>query len=282
MADYLEAYAEHFGFDVRGRTRVTRVERAGDRFVVTTSAGVFVADQVIVATGAEQLPRLPQLTEDLDPRIRQLHSSDYRDPSQLLPGPTLVVGAGQSGADLALEVARAGHETTLAGRPVGEVPLELGTRKFRVAFPVVWFVWNHVLTRRTPIGRRVGAKIRAGKAAPLVRVKRHHLAEAGVHRVPDRVAQVVDGMPALADGTVVDVANVVWCTGFRRDYSFIASLTTDEHGWPRTKGGVSHELPGLYFVGLLFQRGFYSMLVGGAGRDARFIVRKLLAHARRP
>ena len=156
----------------------------------------------------------------------------------------------------------------------------LGSRKARIGFPVLWFVANHVLTLRTPIGRRVAPKIRAG-GAPLLRVKRADLDAAGVRRVEARVTGAVDGKPQLADGTVLDAANVLWCTGFRSDYSFITPSVVGENGWPRERGGIVAESPGLYFMGLLFQRGFYSMLIGGAGRDAKYIARQITARSRR-
>jgi putative flavoprotein involved in K+ transport len=249
-------------------------------FAVTSSTGVLEADQVVVATGGEHHPRVPDLAERLDPGIRQVHSHDYRDPSQLLPGATLVVGVGQSGADLALEIAGAGHETWLSGTPAGEIPVELGSFKARMATPVIFFLAHHVLTERTPMGRRARERVRFGAGAPLVRVKLHHLVEAGVHHVPERTGDVVDGLPALADGTVLDVANVVWCTGYHQDFSFIHPSPIGEDGWPRDAGGVMEDMPGLYFMGLLFQRGFYSMLVGGAGRDAKHIASKILTRAR--
>jgi putative flavoprotein involved in K+ transport len=146
---------------------------------------------------------------------------------------------------------------------------------------VLWFVWNHVLTERTRPGRKVKTGIRSGtRTAPLVRVKRKHLDDAGVLRHDARTTDVVDGRPTLADGTVLDVANVVWCTGYRQDFSFIHPSVVGDDGWPLDAGGVVAELPGLYFMGLLFQRGFYSMLVGGAGRDARHIARHVLARSR--
>jgi putative flavoprotein involved in K+ transport len=134
----------------------------------------------------------------------------------------------------------------------------------------LWFVWNHVLTTTNPIGRRVKEVVRS-TAAPLLRVKPAHLDAAGVRRIPSRVVGTESGLPRLEDGTVPDVTNVVWCTGYRRDFSYIRPSVTAESGWPRDDGGVMPEVPGLYFVGLLFQRGFYSMLIGGAGRDAAYI-----------
>jgi putative flavoprotein involved in K+ transport len=149
-----------------------------------------------------------------------------------------------------------------------------------VGFVVLWFVWNHVLTMRWPWGRKMQPEIRNG-GAPLVRVKLRDLVEAGVHHREARTTGVSDGKPMLADGTVLDVTNVVWCTGFRQDFSFIQPPVVGDDGWPRDVGGVVPEQPGLYFMGLLFQRGFYSMLIGGAWRDARFIADRVLGDARR-
>jgi putative flavoprotein involved in K+ transport len=86
-------------------------------------------------------------------------------------------------------------------------------------------------------------------------------------------------MPLLADGRVPEVTNVLWCTGFGQDFSIIRPRVTDEHGWPTDSGGIMTELPGLYFMGLLFQRGFYSMLIGGVGRDAKYIAEHIAARS---
>jgi putative flavoprotein involved in K+ transport len=282
LADYHETYAQRFGLRVDGGSDVRSVVRVDDgSWLVTTGRATYAADNVVVATGGETHPRLPAVAEHLDPGIRQLHSRDYRNPGQLLPGPVLVVGLGQSGADIALEVARAGHEVTVSGRAPGEVPVEIDSVRGRIGFSVLWFVWNHLLTDRTPPGRRAKVAIRGGKAAPLLRVKRRHLDEAGVRRLEPRTTDVVDGKPSLADGTVLDdVTNVIWCTGYRQDFSFIRPSPVGDDGWPRDRGGVVPDLPGLYFMGLLFQRGFYSMLSGGVGRDARYVARHIVARSR--
>ena len=280
LADYLEAYADKLGVTVRTGVAVTGIERIGSgEWRVTCYDASYLAWNVVVATGGERHPRVPEFADQLDPGIRQLHSSAYRNPSQLLPGSVLVVGAGQSGADLAAECARSGHETVLSGRIKAEVPFAIDSVMSRITFPVLWFLANHVLTERTPIGRKVKPAVRSGSTAPLVRVRSVDLDRAGVRRVEARTVGVRDGMPLLADGRVPEVRNVLWCTGFGQDFSIIRPPVTDEHGWPTDSGGIMTELPGLYFMGLLFQRGFYSMLIGGVGRDAKYIAEHIAARS---
>jgi putative flavoprotein involved in K+ transport len=282
LADYLEGYVRTFDLRVDGGVDVRSVDRQEDgTWLVSTDRGTYAAENVVVATGGDHHPQVPEIHDLLDPGIRQVHSSAYRNPDQLLPGPVLVVGLGQSGSDIALELARAGREVTVSGKAPGEVPVEIGSLRGRIGFSVLWFVWNHVLTERTPPGRKARAGIRGGTLhAPLLRVKRRHLDEAGVRRLEARATGVVDGRPALSDGTVLDVANVVWCTGYGQDFSFIHPSPLGDDGWPRDRGGVVPDLPGLYFMGLLFQRGLYSMLIGGAGRDAQYVARHVAARSR--
>jgi putative flavoprotein involved in K+ transport len=113
-----------------------------------------------------------------------------------------------------------------------------------------------------------------GRGAPLLRVRRADLAVAGVHQVEARTAGADDGRPVLDDGTVLDVANVVWCTGFRQEFGLVRPDATGDDGYPRGNGIVD-DLPGLYYVGLVFQTAFASMLIGGAGRDAQRVARHI-------
>jgi putative flavoprotein involved in K+ transport len=252
-------------------------QRADGGWDVLTDRGTYASDNVVVAAGAETHPHVPVLAERLDPEIVQMHSSGNRDPSQLRPGPVLVVGLGQSGADIALELARAGHEVHASGVVHAEVPVQPGSLRGRIGYEVLWFLWNHVLTERTRRGRRAKAGIRThGARAPLLRVKRRDLDAAGVRRTEARTTAVSGGRPVLDDGTVLDVANVVWCTGYRQDFSLVEPSAVGDDGWPRDDGGIMRDLPGLYYMGLLFQRGFYSMLIGGAGRDAEHVAKHIL------
>lgn len=282
VADYLHDYAKRFELPVRGGVRVDLVRRTADGFTVRAGAETLRADNVVVATSAYGRPRVPELAEALDPAIRQLHSSEYRRPGQLAEGPVLVVGAAHSGADIALECAR-DHSTVLCGRDTGQIPIRIPNDRApamtRAMMPLMWFAWNHILTIKTPPGRKMKPLVRE-HGGPLLRVKRKDLAAAGVERVLDRVTGTQNGKPVLADGRVLDVANVVWCTGFHHDFDWIEPDITGEDGWPRERLGVVEDVPGLYFVGLKFQRSFASMLVGGAGTDAKHIAEHIIASAR--
>ena len=214
-------------------------------------------------------------SRSLDPAIRQLHSHEYRNPDQLADGPVLVVGLSHSGADIAIETAKAGHRTILSGKSHGQMPIKVtDTRRAMLGWPVVEFVFGHVLTMRTPIGRKMRPEVRKG-GGPLLRVRLGDLDRAGVERRDDKTVGVSDGRPMLADGTVLDVANVVWATGYRPDYSFVAAPVVGDDGWPVEERGVSPTVPGLYFLGVPFQFAFSSMLVAGAGRDAKYVVDRI-------
>jgi putative flavoprotein involved in K+ transport len=270
-ADYLEAYAARFDLPVRTGMAVTRLAKDGDRYVVQCGERRFEADRVVVATGFYGKPSVPDFASELDPRIVQMHSSDYKDPSQLNPGGVLLVGAGNSGADIGMEVS-ATHRTWLSGRDKGQFPLPIEHPLRRLVVPVLWFVASHVLTVKTPIGRKVRPHV-LEDGAPLIRVKSKDLLTAGVERVAKTVG-VQGGLPVLEDGRVMDVANVIWCTGFRQDFSWIDVPVFGEDRAPTHERGVASE-PGLYFVGLDFLYSFTSENVGGVWRDARHIVKHI-------
>jgi len=282
MADYLETYAERFGLPVVNGVRVETLDREDGGYVVSAGGRRFEADNVVVATGVFQRehPVVPDLADELDPGIGQLHSADYRSPEQLREGPVLVVGAAHSGGDIAYELAKAGFPTVLSGRDTGQFPLNIHSRLAPLVFPLMRFAWTRLLTVSTPLGRRARPHVRA-HGGPLLRVKKADLAAAGVERVYERTTGVVDGKPQLAGGRVVDVASVVWCTGFRNDYGWIRfPLEQDEDGYPAQKRGAVAASPGLYFTGLCFLHSFSSMLVLGAGRDGERVASQIATRAR--
>jgi putative flavoprotein involved in K+ transport len=277
VAAYLERYALHWDLPIRMSTPVHRLAaRAGGGFVADLGPDQITCDNVVVATGSfGRTPDVPELAGDLDPSIVQLHSSDYRRPSQLQPGPALVVGASHSGTDIAHEVAQS-HSTILCGRDCGQIPVRIESRRAHLVLPVIVFMFRHVLTRRTPIGRKEMDEVRF-HGGPSLRVKREDLAARGVERLTARVSGVRDGLPVLDDGTVVDAANVVWCTGFKQVFDWIDLPVFDERGWPVEYRGVVEDTPGLFFCGLSFQFAFSSMVFAGVGRDAEYVACRIAA-----
>jgi len=283
MADYLESYARHFDIPVETGVRVERLTREGGLFVATAGSRRFRADNVVVAMSSWQKPRLPEVADALDPGILQLHVSEYANPAQIQAGGVLVVGAGNSGAEVAKELART-NDVWLSGPDTGTIPFRPESVPARVLMRFVGrVVFHRVLTTSTPMGRRARPKM-VSSGEPLLRVKPKDLTEAGVERVP-RVTGVQHGKPQLEDGRIIDAANVVWCTGFHPGFSWIdLPVIQDETQQPSHHRGVVEEMPGLYFVGLKFLYAVSSEQIHGVGRDAAHIADTITArrHATHP
>src|SRR4029453_10513895 len=237
MGDYLETYARHFQLPVGEGVGGGRLSRLGDRFLVVAGDHQFEADNVVVAMAGWQRPRVPTFASDLHPRIVQIHSFNYRNPSQLQPGGVVVVGAGNSGAEIALDVVP-GHETWLSGPDTGHVPFRIDGLAARLLLVrlVLRVVFHRILTVKTPIGRKARAKM-LHRGEPLVRTKPQDLVAAGVKRVP-RVVRIENGLPVVEDGRVLDVANVIWCTGFHSGFSWIDLPVFDANGDAKHDSGV--------------------------------------------
>ena len=275
MADFLEAYAAKLQLPVRGGVKVDRLAREGDSYVVSAGDQSFRANNVVVAMSNNQVPWIPSFAQDLDPAIVQLHSKDYRNPTQLQEGPVLIVGAGNSGADIAMEVVQS-HPTLMAGKESGHIPFRIESFIARnLLVRLVRFVGHRVLTVKTPLGRKLRPKLIA-QAPPLVRVKPKDLVAAGVERLP-KVVAVRGGLPVLEDDRVLEVSNVIWCTGFRPGFSWIDLPILGDRQQPAHERGVAVDHPGLYFVGLHFLYSMTSETITGVPRDAKRIVKELSA-----
>ena len=277
VADYLAEYARHFRFPVRNGIRVDRLSKQGGSFVISAGAHRFRAENVIVAMANYQAPHVPGFARELRPDIVQLHAQDYRNPSQLQRGGVLIVGLGNSGADIAIEVAQS-HPTWVSGKESGHIPWPIESfiaRNFLIR--LIRFAGHYVLSVKTPIGR----KLRPGmlhRAAPLIRVKPKDLTNAGIEFVP-RVIGTRDGLPLLSGGKVRDVQNVIWCTGYERGFPWIDLPIFDNQGDAVHQNGIVENVPGLYFVGLHFLYSMTSATLTGVGRDALRVVHALAARA---
>jgi putative flavoprotein involved in K+ transport len=264
VADYLERYAERFDLPIRPRTRVNALMHNGEHFVLLTEGSTLIeAENVIVATGAFQRPHIPAVSGRLSPHIRQLHSSEYRNPFQLPDGPALVVGAGNSGAQIALELAQS-RKVWLAGRDTGHLPRRILGRD---VFDWIWPVIKRG-TSDTRLGKRMRAGARRGGDA-LIGIPERQLRDAGITRVA-RLDGERGGLPVCGD-RVLEPSVIVWCTGFTADYQWIDLPVFGDDGLPRHARGVVPEMPGLFFLGLRFQHRLNSSLIGGAGEDAAYV-----------
>lgn len=275
VADYLEAYARDFQLPVQTGVKVDALRRSPDRFEVCCRDRTLLADNVVIATGASNTPRIPSFARELDGRIAQFHSKEYRRPSQVRDGPVLVVGAGNSGAEIAMELAPH-HKTWLSGRDTGQEPTRAGGRFDPLITPFMWFVATR-LTVNTAPGRKLRDHfIDPPRGIPLGRVRRKDFTRAGIERVP-RVAAVRDGYPVLEDGRVIEASTVIWCTGYTPGFEWIELPLPMRSGYPVHDRGIVTACPGLYFVGLLFLYSLSSALLGGVGRDAGHIAAHIAA-----
>jgi putative flavoprotein involved in K+ transport len=280
MADYLEHYARTMQLPVTTDTRIELLQHCDGRFIARAAGRTFAADQVIVAMATFQRPKLPAFAGELSSDIFSVHSADYRNPAQLRRGSVLVVGAGNSGAEIAAETAAAGLRTWLAGEHPGVVPIDRNSfiaRHFLNRL-ILRGVFHRVLTIRTPMGRKHRAKF-LHQGAPLVPVKPKDLARLGVERV-GRVRAAKGGMPQLDDGTVLAPDNIVWCTGLGPDFRWIDIPVLDSKGFPVQHAGMVPACPGLYFVGLHYQYALSSTMVHGVGRDARRVAQAVVERAK--
>jgi putative flavoprotein involved in K+ transport len=266
VADYLAGYAERFRLPVQGGVRVDRVLRHRAGFELRFGPDRLLARAVVLATGAHQRPVVPALAGRLDTALVQLHSSGYRAPGQLPRGPVLVVGAGNSGAEIALELARAGRRTTLAGPDTGALPTRLLGRTY-------WWLVHDVLTLDRRVGRRVLSRFRGG-GSPLIRTTPALLAQAGVERV-GRITDVRGGRPVPDGRGPLDVASVVWCTGFAPDFGLLDLPLRFADGYPVHQRGVVAGQPGLYLLGTPLLYALTSSFLGGVGRDAAYLADRI-------
>jgi putative flavoprotein involved in K+ transport len=265
VADYLETYARHFDLPVRLASPVLSVRRAGfGGFTVETSRETLEARQVVVATGGFTGPAVPDVATRLDPRVGQLHSSAYRNPPSVPGQDVLVVGAGNTGVQIAEELAAAGRRVTLSVSTLGRAVPErfLGRSVFW------WFEKLGTMNAgpETPIGRRlrtentiIGTDLKA------------------LFRQVERVGRVVGAGPdglVLADGSHRSVDAVVWATGFRPSYPWLRPPVLDQAGAPIHTRGIT-DVPGLAFLGLPWQRNRGSALLGFVGRDAEILADRL-------
>lgn len=272
VADYLEDYARAFDLPVHPGRAVTalRPHPSGEGFRVEAGAERYEARQVVVATGPFQRPAIPAAAQRLSPEVVQLHSSAYRNPEQLPPGPVLVVGGGNSGVQIAAELAPTRPTTLALGGRMLRLPERLLGRS------VFWWleragVMN--VTVESALGRRASRRELLLGSGPETLAR-----DLGVRRV-GRVADAGGSRVLTREGEAVEAAAVVWATGYRADHSWIHAPVLDPRGLPVHRRGVT-PAPGLYFLGLPWQHTRGSALLGWVGRDAAYLAARIAERAR--
>jgi putative flavoprotein involved in K+ transport len=270
VADYLEQYARHFTLPVCSgeAVRALRPRGEGAGFEIETERGGYTANQVVIATGPFQRPRVPALATELSSEIVQMHSSEYRAPDQLPAGDVLVVGGGNSGVQIAAELA--------AARPANRTWLSIGERLPRLPQRLLGqslFWWCErvglmKISAATRLGRRMSGREHLIGESPAMLARR-----LGV-RVVGRTERAEAQRVRTRDGAEIEPAAIVWATGFRPDYGWVEADVFDARGRPRHTRGVT-EVPGLYFLGLPWQHTRGSALLGWVGRDAQWLAGRM-------
>ncbi|AMM52870.1 hypothetical protein TH61_09350 [Rufibacter sp. DG15C] len=270
IADYLEQYAQHFQLPIAFRQRVTSVSKRDGVFTVKTNNQTFQARQVVIATGPFQKPYIPSYTTSLNPEVVQLHSAHYRSPSQLPIGPVLVVGAGNSGAQIAVELSRT-HAVHLSIRKKltfsslkkwGKSVFWWGTKTGALFAPPSTFLGKKLYRQQDVIyGRELEKAIAHGEV-----------------KVCPEIAGFEGKEVFFKDGSQLAFHSIIWATGFQPDYSWLQiEDALDRLGAPLQHKGIS-AMPGLFYVGLSWQTSRSSALLLGAGRDAQFITTQLASN----
>jgi putative flavoprotein involved in K+ transport len=265
VADYMHAYAKAFDLPVTPNARVTDLRRTRDFFEVSAGDDVYSARQVVVATGPFQAPFTPPPARTLDPSVTQMHSAAYRDPQALPDGAVLVVGGGNSGLQIAEELA-AGRQVDLS---IGTHPPMLPQRL--LGRDLFW--WLHRLgLMRASADSRLGRRMQA-RGEFIIGTNRRRLQRAGVRFRP-RVVDAHGRTVRFADDSTLDVTTVIWATGFRPDHSWLHIAGVADDGRITHRRGVT-EVPGLYFLGLPWQHTRGSALLGFVHHDAAYLADRI-------
>jgi putative flavoprotein involved in K+ transport len=265
VVHYLTRYAQHFALPVQLNRRVLAVRAGEDGYLVESEEGTFEAAQVVIATGPFQQPRVPRVAEQLDSDVVQLHSSQYRRPDDVPDGPVLVVGGGNTGYQIAEELAATREVHLSVGSRQTPLPQRLLGRDL---FRYLEGAGLMRLTVNSRVGQRMQHRDVLIGSSPRAAGRRH-----GV-RLHGRTVDVSARTVRFADGTALTPNAVIWATGFALDHSFVDLPVFGEDGGLVHRRGVTRA-PGLYFLGLPWQHTRGSALLGWVEDDAEYIATQI-------
>ncbi|WP_459502280.1 flavin-containing monooxygenase [Bacillus sp. C1] len=263
IANYLEAYAKHFSIPVRLNMNALKIKKKGSVFEVYTSKEIMQSKRVIIASGAFQQSFIPSISQNLSHNIFQIHSSQYQSPMQIPDGPVLVVGGGNSGTQIAVELAKT-HDVTIAvSHPLSFLPLKIMGRSIFSWLETIGLLYAGTNTRR-------GRWFRQRKD-PIFGFECRELIRNGKITVKPKVVNALQHKVVFSDDSTCDVQNIIWSTGFTPNYRWIeVEGAVNQEGFPIHTRGVS-KVQGLYYIGLPWQHQRGSALLCGVGQDAEFV-----------
>jgi putative flavoprotein involved in K+ transport len=264
VADYFKLYAKEFNLPIKLNTFIEKIEKKEGRFIITHKNGSYEAKNVVIATGPFHIPYTPPCSEDIADDIFQIHSNYYKNPSQLNPGPAMVVGAGDSGFQILDEVSSDKErktyysgETNIATLPqeiLGKTLWWWFTKTGFLSFSKNSFIGKKINHSRQPvIGTDVKEILNRNNVIPVGRTNDAHQEQIETEKE-----------------TINDIKNIVWATGYRPNFSWIKGLELTPEGYPNHKRGIS-SMKGLYFIGLPWLHTRGSATLGGIKKDAKYL-----------
>ncbi|KRG13967.1 oxidoreductase [Virgibacillus soli] len=269
IANYLKLYVETFQIPVQLSTEVTHVQRENNHFVIRTNHQEYEAINLVIATGPFQKPRIPKFAQDLSADILQLHSSQYKKPDNLKSGKALVVGGGNSGAQIAVELSKEKETYLSISQKMMFLPLQIGNKSI-----FWWFDKLGIL--KVHGDSRIGRKIR-GKGDPIFGFELKSAIKQGRVIQKGRTVHGERSVIWFQDNSMLKVENIIWATGFMSDYHWLdIQGVLDQQGRPLHNNGKT-QIDGLYFLGLPWQSRRGSALLQGVGNDAQYLV-ELIKH----
>ncbi|MEI4621637.1 NAD(P)-binding domain-containing protein [Bacillus pfraonensis] len=263
IANYLEAYTKQFSIPVRLNMNVSKIRKQGKGFEVYTPKEILQSKRVIIASGAFQRPFIPSVSQNLSNDIFQIHSSQYQSPKQIPEGSVLVVGGGNSGTQIAVEIAQSRDVTIAVSHPLTFFPLQIMGKSIFAWIEKIGLLYAGTDTRR---GRWF-----QNRKDPIFGFECKELIRNGGITVKPKVISTLQDKVVFSDSSTCHIQNIVWSTGFIPNYEWIeVKGALNQAGLPIHTRGISG-VQGLYYIGLPWQHQRGSALLCGVGRDAEFV-----------
>ncbi|PEF69934.1 flavin-containing monooxygenase [Bacillus cereus] len=267
IATYLEEYARHFQLPVQLQTEVLKIKKEKEIFELHTPTEILQTKKVIIASGGFQQPFIPSVSANLSSHIFQIHSSQYKSPSQIPKGKVLVVGGGNSGMQIAVELAKTHEVTVSISHPLMFLPLQLFGKSIFNLLEKVGLLYAEINTKR---GRWFQKR-----KDPIFGFEGKKLIRNGAIKLQEKVVSASGNNIMFQNGDIYSAESVIWSTGFVQNYNWIEiEQAVNEKGFPNHIKGIS-PVKGLYYIGLPWQSQRGSALICGVGKDAAYVLSEI-------